>query len=114
MAAIRNALKRILDGTNKGTIVAMGEFEDKIGPEVVAKVGARILVKNEDEVKKMKYIIFRLKSTKGGLVTIYDSGEDVRFEDGLEVGDDIMLMVKDNWCARWEKERPEGIRKFFP
>ena len=95
MAGIKEALKRVSEHRNIGYILAKGKINHRLP-----------YASDYDEVYKIKYIIVQLMHD-GGYVTQYDYGSDVRFQDGLKVGDEIILMIRDNWTAEWIKYNKE-------
>jgi len=99
MAGINNAMKRVIENRNIGTVVAKGTLKECSCRD------------NEGcpDCNRTKYIIIRLDHD-GGLITEYDYGSDIHFENGIEVGNKVMLMINSNWNATWEKQENEDVR----
>ena len=114
MAGIKEAMKRVMDHRNEGVVIAKGKLQECLCGE------------NEEcsDCSKAKYIIIRLdgynlvsedgKKLCGshGLITVYDYGSDIRISDDIEIMNEVMLMIRDNWTAEWVKKGdvafPEG------
>ena len=94
MAGINSAMKRVMENRNVGTVLAMGTLYD--GLKCCCKEGESCHV-----CKPAKFIIIKLKSD-GGFITQYNGLSDIHIAPELEVGDEIILMINDNWNATWQ------------
>ena len=95
MAGIKKAMKRVMDEKNLGTIVSIGEFYDR---KFAGTMEGEDVVTKENELTR--FAIIRLDHD-GGLITEYDYGSDIRLQKGLKEGDRCMLILEDNWSAKW-------------
>ena len=43
------------------------------------------------------------KGCVGSLITVYDYGHDIRIEENIKVLDTVILMIQDNWTAKWRR-----------
>ena len=98
MAGVREAMKRVMDGKNLGTVVAEGYLQE-CGCEGEGTFCS--------DCKNIRYIIIRLLD--GGLITQYDIGSDIHIADNIKVYDRAFLMINDNWNATWEGITEEDI-----
>lgn len=113
MAGIKQALKRVMERKNEGTVVGKGRLktcqcDSKKHPLAKCPHG------NENAA----YIIVRLKHDNG-MITQYE-GTDIRISDSIQVGDKVLLMIMDNWSAKWicrdaiskiPDDRPQGAKR---
>ena len=101
MAGIKEAMKRVMEHRNEGRVVAMGVLKEcSCGEEEVCS-----------ECSNTKYMIVKLKPRSkadkvaghAGIITVYDYGSDILIADDIELLDNIMLMIHNNWQAEWIK-----------
>ncbi len=87
MAGIKEALRRVSDGLDKGLCLYRGVFEEygDLFPDT-----------------KIKFMIIELEENKG-IYTVFDYGGDVRISDDIKVNDYVRLGIFNNWNAKWEK-----------
>lgn len=78
MAGIQEAQEKALKGEDEGVVVAIGITIDH-----------------------MNYLIIKLHQNKG-FITQFDYGSDLKFEEGIKVGDIVVLEVND-YDAIWKK-----------
>jgi len=103
MAGIKEAMKRVAEHRNEGQVVAKGILKECNCSD------------NEgcSDCSDTKYVIIKLKSDNG-LITVYDYGSDIQIADNIEVLDNVILVLNDNWSASWirkedlpKKENPK-------
>jgi len=95
MAGIQEAMKRVMEHRNEGTVMAEGYLRE-----------CNCLPGDEcHKCKKTRYIIIRLKPEKrekeGALITQYDYGSDVQIASNVETGHKVILLIQSNWRAVW-------------
>jgi len=96
MVGIKEAMERVGSHRNEGRCVATGTIRD--------------CVCTSDEkcstCSNIPYMIVRLNGhgkCRGGLITVYDYGYDVRINENIKVLDDVILVLQDNWSAKWSR-----------
>lgn len=90
MAGIREAMKRVMDGRNGGTVIGSGVLQrcNCDGSSKCVHCGEL----------SVRYVIIELRD--GGRITAYDEG-DIRLSEELELGMDVRLNITSNWTAEW-------------
>ena len=112
MAGIKGAMERVMDRRNEGKVVAKGVLEPYAfcgENEDVPECGANyIIIKLKSYAKEYRRSAF--PHMGGGIITVYDVGGDVRIAPNVELNDDVVLMIQDNWSASWmlEEEAHSG------
>jgi len=106
MAGIKEAMKRVMEHRNVGFVVAEGylkecQCNENVGSNEIEHCG---------ECEKIHYIIIRLKHDDG-LITQYDYKSDIRISCNINVRDEVILMLNDNWNATWMRTKDT---KFSP
>lgn len=93
MAGIKEAMERVVSHRNEGKCVATGIVRECVGDDGFS------------ECSNTPYIIVRLNGYKEtrGLITVYDYGHDIRIAENIKVLDQVILMIQDNWTAKWFK-----------
>ena len=91
MAGIREAMKRVMDHRNEGRVVAKGMLKECSCDGI--NEGCSLCA------DRVPYIIIRLKEDQG-LITVYHQG-DILIDSSVEVGSDVILMIRNNWRAAW-------------
>ena len=105
MAGIKEALKRVAEQKHECRVLAKGVFGSL--PNKVDSNGEMV---PGTSVIGAKYLIMQRKPAcvDGGLITAYDYGSDIRISDKIERGDDVILMIRSNWCAEWIRKEDVG------
>ena len=87
MAGIELAKKLINDKKDKGKVIALGKTTEN-----------------------QKYLIIKLDDDKGIIYQI-DFGSDIRFSNNINLEDEIVLKLLDEYSAEWQvnKRGPEQI-----
>ena len=94
MAGIKEAMKRVTEHRNEGKVVAKGVLKEcDCGEE-----------DKYSECSQTEYLIIKLKKD-GGCITVYDDGSDIRIASNVEVLDDVILVITDNWSAAWRRKK---------
>ena len=104
MAGIKEAMTRVVEHRNKGLCVAKG-YVRECNCDGVTSGCSRC-------PNRIPYMIIQLdercKADKavghGGRITVYDYGTDVIISDEIDVLDEVILVIRDNWTAEWIKQ----------
>jgi len=94
MAGIKKAMESVIEHRNIGKVIAQGVTRECNCDSTIEGC--------TDCCKGTPYIIVRLEKDEG-MITIFDSGSDVRIQKGLNIADRVILMILDNWTAEWQK-----------
>ena len=103
MAGIKEAMTRVMERRNEGTVVAQGKLHKECG------CGTSEGCSDCDDYP---YVIIKLtpdsKASKvaghAGYITVYDRNSDVRIHPDVGLADKVMLVILDNWTAAWVKK----------
>ena len=99
MAGIKEAFKRVSEGKNYGEIIAMGHFKKTINNNDPEERYVMIALKKR---KIIRGSICAPITTYDGRITVYNNS-DVRIQEDLVVGDDVMLNITSNCTAEWRR-----------
>ena len=109
MAGIKEAMKRVAEHRNEGKVVAMGALKECSCGTVNDH---KDLLDGCSDCGKTRYLIISLygdcikgkRAEDVGLITVYDHGSDIKISDDINIQDDVILMIQDNWSAIWMKK----------
>lgn len=93
MAGIKEALKRVSEERNRGTVLALGQLKECTCDD---QSGCHICESNTT------YMIVELDHDKG-FITVYDYGSDIYIDPSIQLQDKVILQILDNYSATWKK-----------
>ncbi|MFB6246889.1 MAG: hypothetical protein ABEI74_04850 [Candidatus Pacearchaeota archaeon] len=97
MVGIKEAKKKKELGIDQGVVVAVGENIDDSSEE------ALFLQENECNPKQTQFKYLVISTKIGRILEISYPGKDLQWEDGFAPGDELKLVIHDDYSAEWVK-----------